>query len=343
MLDTLKKSEAFSEIITNNPEMLAIFQYIESIAYTTQPILVTGETGVGKEMVARSIHKVRITRGNLVVVNVAGLDDNMFSDTLFGHTRGAFTGADQPRRGMVELAAGGTLFLDEIGDLAPASQVKLLRLIQDGEYLPLGEDESRYTDAYIITATNQDLWKLQRIGKFRKDLNFRLRTHHIHIPPLCERPEDISLLVDHFLEEAAYNLGKKKPTPPKELFTLLGTYSFPGNIRELRAMVFEAVSRHKSKVLSLDSFRAHIAQEQENRAAPGEPGSDDNSPFSQLRELPTIKQATLMLVNEAIKRANGNQSIAAKILGISQPALSKRLKNQRLKAETGMLYDVSNR
>jgi DNA-binding NtrC family response regulator len=324
---------AFEEIITNSPQMYSIFQYIESIAYTTQPVLITGETGVGKELIAKSIHKIRRPKGSLVIVNVAGLDDNMFSDTLFGHARGAFTGAEQPRRGLVEQASGGTLFLDEIGDLAPASQVKLLRLIQEGEYMSLGEDELKETDAYIITATNENLWKLQRSGKFRKDLNFRLRTHHIHVPPLCERPEDIPLLVDHFLEEAAYALGKKKPTPPKELFTLLRTYSFPGNIRELRAMVFNAVSQHKSKVLSLDSFKAHIAEEQENRVSKTEQGGDDSSPFVSLRELPTIKQATHMLVTEAMKRANGNQSVAARMLGISQPALSKRLKNRRIEAQ----------
>jgi transcriptional regulator with GAF, ATPase, and Fis domain len=173
-------------------------------------VLITGETGVGKELIARCIHKISGVKGNLVIVNVAGLDDNVFSDTLFGHAKGAFTGADQFRRGLVEQAAGGMLFLDEIGDLSAPSQVKLLRLLQEGEYLPLGQDEPKHTDTYIITATNEDLWKLQREGKFRKDLNFRLRTHHIHIPPLRERPDDILLLVDRFLEEASVAMKKKK-------------------------------------------------------------------------------------------------------------------------------------
>lgn len=329
MSDTLKNPQAFAEIITQNSEMLAIFRYIESIAHTCQPVLITGETGVGKELIARAVHRLSSVKGNLVVVNVAGLDDNMFSDTLFGHAKGAFTGADQGRRGLVEQAAGGTLFLDEIGDLSPTSQVKLLRLIQEGEYLPLGEDEPKYTNANILTATNEDLWKLQRAGKFRKDLNFRLRTHHVHIPPLCERMDDIPQLTDFFLEEAARVMKKKKPTPPKELFTLLRTYSFPGNIRELRSMIFDAVSRHKSKILSLEVFKGHIAREQQSRVRPTEPEIDEASPFKFLKELPTIRQATRMLVNEAMKRANNNQSIAAGMLGISQPALSKRLKIQR--------------
>lgn len=328
---TLKRPEAFAEIITKNTQMFSIFHYLESVAQTLEPILVTGETGVGKELIARCIHKLSGVKGNLVIVNVAGLDDNVFSDTLFGHVRGAFTGADQTRRGLVEQSSGGTLFLDEIGDLSHASQVKLLRLIQEGEYLPLGQDEPGYTDARVVTATNEDLWGLQRAGKFRKDLNFRLRTHHVNIPALSERMDDIELLVDHFLDEAASALNMKKPTPPKELFTLLGTYSFPGNIRELRAMVFEAVSRHTSRILSLDVFKAHIAREKENRAAK-EPKIDETSPFKYLKELPGIKRATQMLVAEAVRRANGNQSIAAKMLGISQPALSKRLKIEREKS-----------
>jgi len=326
--DTLKNPEAFAKIITQSPEMFSIFQYIESISPTLQPVLVTGETGVGKELIAKCIHRISCVKGSLVIVNVAGLDDNVFSDTLFGHVRGAFTGADKNRRGLVEQAVDGALFLDEIGDLSHASQVKLLRLLQEGEYLPLGQDDSKKTDAYIITATNEDLWKLQRAGKFRKDLNFRLRTHHVHIPPLRERTDDIPLLVDYFLEEAARILGKKKPTPPKELFMLLRTYSFPGNIRELRAMVFDAVSRHKSRLLSLDVFKAHIAKEQESRTMAMEPEVDENSPFRHLRELPTIKHSTRLLVAEAMRRAGGNQSIASKMLGISQPALSKRLKNE---------------
>lgn len=331
MPNKLENIKAFSRIVTGNSEMFAVFHYIESVARSLQPVLITGETGVGKELIAKCIHEVSGVRGNLVIVNVAGLDDNMFSDTLFGHAKGAFTGADQVRPGMVEQAAGGTLFLDEIGELSPTSQVKLLRLLQEGEYLPLGADSPRYTDAYILTATNEDLWGLQRAKKFRKDLNFRLRTHHIHIPPLRERVDDIPLLVDHFLEEAAQVLKKKKPRYPEELHTLLKTYSFQGNIRELRAMIFDAMSRHKSRTLSLSVFKSHIAKGRENATIAEKPEADESSPFAFFREIPTIKQATRMLIAEAMKRADGNQSVAAKMLGISQPALSKRLKAENAK------------
>ncbi len=328
--ETLEQPEAFQEIITNNTKMLSIFQYIESIARTSQPVLIRGETGVGKELVARALHALSGLGGRFVPVNVAGLDDNVFSDTLFGHVRGAFTGADKPRPGLIAQAAGGTLFLDEIGDLSQASQVKLLRLLEEGEYHPLGRDEPRRTNARILASTHRNLWELQKEGKFRKDLNFRLRTHRIYIPPLRERVDDIPLLAEHFLAEAARSLSKRVPTPPPELFALLKTYHFPGNVRELKAVIFDAVSRHKAGVLSLDVFRAHIRAHQEREGAAAEPsGALDSAPrplvaFSE--PLPSIREATRLLVEEALRRAGGNQSIAAGLLGVTQQALSKRLK-----------------
>lgn len=333
LADTVENPEAFSEIITNNKKMLLIFQYIESISRTSQPVLIRGETGVGKELIARTLHDLSGLPGNFVAVNAAGLDDNVFSDTLFGHVKGAYTGAHRSRDGLIEQAAGGTLFLDEIGDLNHASQVKLLRLLQEGEYFPLGRDKPRKSDARIVAATNRSLSRLLESGEFRKDLNYRLRTHRVYIPPLRERLDDIPLLVDHFLDEAARDLDKRKPTVPPELFTLFKAYSFPGNIRELQSMIIDAVSRHKSGVLSLQSFRLHMGSSSDTGAGHGEQTANANSSAPPIRfpgpELPTIKQATELLVREAMQRANGNQSIAAGMLGISQQALSKRLRKER--------------
>lgn len=324
----LKHPEAFAEIITSNIKMLTIFHYIESIAPSMQLVLITGETGVGKELIARSIHKCSNLSGPMITVNVAGLDDNMFSDTLFGHTKGAFSGAERVRRGLIERAEGGTLFLDEIGNLSHASQVKLLRLLEGGEYLPLGQDEVKHAKVRIVSATNEDLWNLQRLGKYRKDLNFRLRTHHMNIPSLRERKDDIPLLVDHFLGKIATILKKKKPTPPKELFTLLKNYSFPGNIRELEAMIFDTVYIHKAKILSLNKFKSHIEQERSRTKNLSEPEQDERVLVKFPQKLPTIKEATQLLVDETMKRADENMTIAAKILGISRQALGKRLKNK---------------
>jgi DNA-binding NtrC family response regulator len=327
----LKMPAVFEGIITKNPEMLSIFEHIESIAVTSQPVLITGETGVGKELISKSIHAFSRLKGKMVTINVAGVDDNTFSDTLFGHVKGAFTGADSRRPGLIEKAEHGTLFLDEIGDLSDSSQVKLLRLIQEGEYFPLGCDEIQYSNARIITATNADLWEKQRSGKFRNDLNYRLRTHHIDIPPLRKRADDLPLLIDYFLKKAADRLNKKPTTPPKELLSLLSTYSFPGNIRELETMIFDAVSRHKGKVLSLDKFNKHIAKEREhNIRENGEDQKTGNRLVAFSGKLPTIKQATRLLVEEAMRRSGGNQTIASKMLGITRQALGKRLKQANL-------------
>ena len=254
LTDRLKHSDAFAEIITCSKKMRSIFQYAEVISKSKQPILITGETGVGKELMAGAIHKLSEVKGPYVAVNVAGLDDVMFSDTLFGHRKGAFTGADQPREGLIAKAAGGTLFLDEIGDLSQLSQVKLLRLLQGQEYYPLGSDVLKSSDARIIVATNHNLLLLLEKGKFRKDLYYRLCSYHVNVPPLRERPEDVPLLLIHFIEEAAQSLRKPVPVPSPEIAAYLAKLNFPGNIREFKAVVADAVARHKAGLLSLQHF-----------------------------------------------------------------------------------------
>lgn len=326
--EDLEHPEVFKSIVTGNKKMLTIFHYVESIATTSQPVLIRGETGVGKELIARTIHELSGLNGKFVAVNAAGLDDTVFSDTLFGHVKGAFTGADMARGGLIEQANGGTLFLDEIGDLTQASQVKLLRLLQEGEYFALGSDAPRTANTRIIAATNQNLSELLNEGRFRKDLNYRLRTHRIYIPPLRERLDDIPMLLDHFLTLAASRLEKSKPVPPGELVPLLSAYAYPGNIRELEAMVFDAISRHRKGVLSLDSFNIHIHGECSGGDVALTSGESlGDPPISFASRLPTIKEATNLLIEEAMRRNDGNQSRAARILGISQQALSKRLKN----------------
>lgn len=322
----LQNSQAFKTIVTADRTMHAIFTYIEAVAASPHPLLITGESGVGKEQIARVTHRLSGCSGQLIAINVSGLDDTVFSDTLFGHVRGAFTGAEHARRGMIEEADNGTLFLDEIGDLSIPSQVKLLRLLQEGEYFPLGSDRPKRLKARIIVATHRNLAEKEAAGTFRRDLYYRLRTHHVHLPPLRERREDIPLLVDHFLVEASRTLGKKKPTPPQELSQLLNTYHFPGNIRELKSMIYDAVSVHREKILSLETFIKAIGAT--GTSVPIIP-PQENSPFSLFKRLPTFSEATEMLVVEALSRANGNQTMAARLLGISQPALSKRLKSRR--------------
>ena len=323
----LEHPEVFQDIVTSHPKMRNIFHYVEAIAATSKPVLITGETGVGKELIARAIHELSGRKGEFVALNVAGLDDNVFSDTLFGHSKGAFTGAEQSRSGIVEKAAGGALFLDEIGDLNISSQIKILRLIEEREYFPLGADVAKLTDARVITSTNKDLSTLLDKGLFRKDLFYRLRTHHIDIPPLRERFSDLPILLDHFLEKASYMLRKNKPTYPRELITLLFTYHFPGNVRELESMVFDAMSHYQSGQISMNSFKSYIGKSKLSVPMNNKILKEKAEfLYSDWESLPTLKESSHLLIAEALRRTRGNQSLAARMLGITQSALSKRLK-----------------
>lgn len=327
--DRLEYPSAFESIVTTSKKMRAIFQYIEVIAKSDQPVLITGETGVGKELIARAIGELSGKRGAFVTVNAAGLDDNMFSDTLFGHKKGAFTGADQAREGLIGTAAGGTLFLDEIGDLNEMSQVKLLRLIQEQEFYPVGSDIIKRTDARLLVATNQNLTQLIATNKFRKDLYYRLCAHHIHIPPLSERREDIPVLLDHFLEKAAKSLNKPKPVPSREVVALLSTYQFDGNVRELHAMVFDAVARYLTGLLTLDCFSGLAGNNgmTTDVALPQVSRELDESIYEFFGRFPTIKEVEDYLISSAMNLTSGNQRSAAMLLGIARQTLSKRLSN----------------
>lgn len=326
----LRSPESFAGVITRDKQMFNIFQYLEAIANSSQPLLITGETGVGKELIARAAHEVSARQGRFVAVNAAGLDDNMFSDTLFGHVKGAFTGAASEREGVMERASEGTVFLDEIGDLPIASQVKLLRLLQEREYVPLGADAPRHSGARIILATHVNLEQAIRDGAFRKDLFYRITTHLVRVPPLRERQEDIHPLLDHFLTLAAKELGRPRPTYHPELVNLLKTYHFPGNVRELGAMVYQAVSQHESRMLSAKTFIEHM----ESRCGKTvQPPVDDQDPeleefLTRLTNFPSLKETGSVLVKAAMRKANQNQSLAARLLGISPPALSKRLRKK---------------
>jgi two-component system, NtrC family, response regulator HydG len=324
-------------IITKNTSMRTIFHYMKTIARSRQPVLITGETGSGKDLVAHAIHNMSGCVGKYVAVNVAGLDDFVLSDTLFGHKKGAHTGEDQAREGLIAQAAGGTLFLDEIGDLADTSQLKLLRLLEENDYYPLGTDVPRKNDARILCATHHNIKDLIAAGKFRKDLYYRLVSRHIHLPSLRERKEDIPLLVDHFLKEAAESARKKKPSPPAELFTLLSAYHFPGNIRELGSMAFDAVMQHRGGVLTLDSFKKHIGDHVSAKATLAVQGESPEMqpPFALFDRFPTLKEADAYLVAEALRRSKDNQGIAALLLGISRYTLNKRLVRNAKKSGKG--------
>jgi len=329
--DRLLHPEAFADIVTRNDKMLSLFKYMEAVAVSEEPVLITGETGVGKELCAQALHRLSNKKGEFVSINVAGLDDNMFSDTLFGHLKGAFTDAHQPRKGLVEQALEGTLFLDEIGELSLASQVKLLRLLQEKEYYSLGSDRPRYARVRGLFSTNRNLEELTETGQFRKDLYYRIHTHHIRIPPLRRRRDDLPLLVDHFLNQAAAAMKKDKPAISAETLRFLSNYDFPGNVRELRAMIFDVVSTGDSGALAPDAFKRFIPTTPHSTSPDNDSNIDMMPDFKSLAKLPKLKVVEQNLIQEALNRTNGNISKAGEILGLSRQTLSKRLKKNPVK------------
>lgn len=325
--DVLERPAIFSAIITCSKKMRAIFQYIEVVAPSCQTILVTGETGVGKELIADAIHRASMVKGEFVVVNVAGLDDAMFSDTLFGHKKGAFTGAESARDGLISRAAGGTLFLDEIGDLNESSQIKLLRLLQQNEYYQAGSDIPKKSTARIIVATNVDLEEKIAEGKFRRDLYYRLCTHQVIVPPLRERTEDIHVLASHFVKEATLLYNKKNIiTIHPDAIGFLKRCRFNGNVRELQAVINDAVARHVSGSLLPKDFNFHCEPlRSSEKPAMLLSGGDKVSFAGMFGHFPTSREVEERHLDEALEFTRGNHNNAAELMGITRKTIANRL------------------
>lgn len=330
LLTPESKGESFPAMITRSKPMERLFSYAAVVAPTKQTVLIAGETGTGKELLARGIHNLSGCRGPFIAVNTAGLDDTLFSDTLFGHARGSFTGAEGPRSGLIEKAAGGTLFLDEIGDLSQTSQVKLLRLLDNRSYYPLGADTPRTSHTRIITATNRDLRERVRAGVFRRDLFFRLSINELILPPLRTRREDIAPLFETFLGQEAENQGVRPPRIPSAFFETLMRYSFPGNVRELKSLAIKTVNQSRSRGALSAALTEHIALTTELSAGGSRPDQGDSlaSLLESLHPLPTLKQTGEALVEAALRQSGGVQTRAAALLGITQQALSNRLRKK---------------
>ena len=330
----LQHPEVFENIVTDDDSMFSIFRYIESIAVTSRAVLITGETGTGKELAARAVHDLSSRTGRYVTVNVAGLDDTLFSDALFGHKKGAFTGAESNREGLLEQAQGGTIFLDEIGDLSLSSQVKLLRLLQEREYYPLGSDVKKKTDARFVVATSSDLQKKIDKDEFRKDLYYRLQAHHFEIPPLRLRKRDIRMLIEHFVQKSAEALHKDAPYIEDDVFETLQNYSFPGNVREMESMIFNAMSTHASPSLDIQSFKRDMALARSVGGGAGEPAAntmpDHPGSVHFSDPYPTIDAAVDQLIHLVLEKNNNNQTATARDLGITRQGLISRLKRKKM-------------
>ena len=331
----------FREFVSVSPRIRQIFVYLEAIAPTPDPVLVTGETGVGKELVARAIHAASGCSGPFIPVNLGGLDDHTISDTLFGHSRGAFTGAQSGREGLVRKAAGGTLFLDEFAEISPETQVKLLRLLDRGEFMPLGSDVLHHSQARLVFATNRDLRRELETGSFRQDLFYRITSHWVQIPSLRERPEDIEPLLNHQVEMHTARLGMNAPALTPEILTAIRSLPMPGNTRELEQLVIAALVNGEWRVTLPErthETRAENEAGSEVRSLKRSSGAGKDRATQTVRfsngdvsvafgeRLPTPQQAVEELLREADRRYPNNRAKAAAALGLSPQALSNRWK-----------------
>jgi two-component system, NtrC family, response regulator AtoC len=306
-------------IVGRSRAMQEVIQRAELVAQTKSTVLITGETGTGKEMVARLIHHRSAQREMpLIKVNCAAIPETLLESELFGHVRGAFTGATMTKRGKFALADGGSIFLDEIGTLSVAIQAKLLRVLQEREFEPLGAERTQRVDVRVIAATNRDLKHMVSEGKFQEDLYYRLNVIPIEIPPLRERPEDIPVLTEHFVEKHRQRTGKRIDRVDPEVVESLMRYEWPGNIRELENAVERAVVLSTVPVLVLGSISMLGAT---SAPSPGLPS---------MRLHQNLEWVERETIRRAIDHAGGIKKDAAELMGISQRALSYYLAKYRI-------------
>ena len=304
----------FGNIIGQSTKMQEIFSLIERIGDAEVPILITGDSGTGKELVATAIH-VNSPRGSsaFVIQNCSAFNENLLESELFGHVKGAFTGAIRDKQGLFEVADGGTFFLDELGEMSPALQVKLLRVLQDGTFTPVGGTKQKKVNVRIVAATNRNLQQMVKEGSFREDLYYRLNVVNIHLPRLSERRVDIPLLAEFFLKDIAERRGKARKELSEEVLACLADYSWPGNIRELQNEIERLIIMSgDAELIDLEFLSAHIRQ-----SAQRELGS--NEAQGKLRDaLETLEREIIL---STLERLGGNKSEAARELGISRSNL----------------------
>ncbi len=318
--EELQFKEAFKNIITQNDQMLQIFSVVEKMARTDSSILVWGESGTGKELIARAIHRISLrNRENFVAVNAGAFANELFASEFFGHSQGAFTGATSNKRGFVEEANKGTLFLDEIGELALPIQVKLLRVLQEGEFFRLGSTKNLKVDVRIIAATNKNLHEEIKKGNFRKDLFYRLNMNSVFLPPLRDRKGDIPLLSHHFLRKFCELNNKKIEKISDAAMKLLTRYDYPGNVRELMNIINSAVIIESTNEVRKKSLPNYFLE-----STPSLEGGLMDAPLKSLEDMEKDHIARIMGYTK------GNRTKAAQILGISRVNLISKIRKYNI-------------
>ncbi|MGD2010369.1 MAG: sigma-54 dependent transcriptional regulator [Desulfobacterales bacterium] len=312
----LEKMTRFDNIVGQSAAMKKVFEVIPEIAQSDASVLLTGETGTGKELVAKAIHaKSHRSCRPFIAINCGAIPDSLLESELFGHQKGVFTGADHARKGFLEVVSGGTLFLDEIGDISPKMQIDLLRVLEDKTITRLGSRDPTPVDFRLISATRQNLEEEVRTGRFREDFFYRINVIHIHIPPLRERKSDIPLLLQHFLKKYSQETAKRVDRVSADTLDLFKGYSWPGNVRELENAIERAVVLSRSRTLKAGDFA--FLQSGPRVSA----------------QKPTLKEMENTYIAQVLKENNWNVTKASGILGINRVTLHKKMKRLGLKRE----------
>ena len=316
----LSRKYTLGDIISKNHQILRIFNILPNIAESDSTVLIQGASGTGKELFAKAIHHLSHRKEKpFIKVNCGALPDTLLESELFGYVKGAFTDAKKDKPGRFALANGGTIFLDEVGDMSPALQVKLLRVLQEKEYEPLGSISPRKTDVRIIAATNKDLSKLVKEGKFRDDLFYRLNVVKIELPPLSQRREDIPLLIDAFIQKFNAKMGKQIMGLTDQALRVLLQYDFPGNVRELENIIEHAFVLCGGSKIDVDCLPKELTIKQ-----------DETDSFLSLKEKHPLEKAEAEIVKRTLEKNMGNRVKAAQELGISRATLWRKIKRYGL-------------
>jgi DNA-binding NtrC family response regulator len=322
----LLEASRFQGLIGRSPRMLDVFTMVRRVAPHYRSLLITGQTGTGKDLIARALHELSpVSSGNLVVINCSAVVETLFESELFGHVRGSFTGADRDKIGLVEHANGGTLFLDEIGDMPLTTQAKMLRVLQNQEVQRIGSLTPRKIDIRVIAATNKDLRSAIAERTFREDLYYRLTMVEVHVPSLAERPEDLPLLIQHFIDKFSHQFGKDVRGITHRAQIVLARHDWPGNVRELENVIGNACMIVMGDTIDAVDLPEYLRSASSPEPKPAQAG------VSGLPQVATSLQGhERALVSDALQRAKGNQSEAARLLRIGRDALRYKMKKYDL-------------
>ena len=316
-----------SHVVGRSPKMVEIYRTIGTVAMGDSTVLITGESGTGKELVARAIHEASHRKDrDFVSINCSAFPETLLESELFGYLKGAFTGAANNKKGLFEAAGGGSIFLDEIGDMTPAMQVKLLRVLQERRLRPLGGTAEVPVDVRVIAATNQDLQSRIQQGLFREDLFYRIAVINVHLPALRERAEDIGLLASFFLRQYSERAGKSINGISPEALCCLQSYSWPGNVRQLENTIERAVALETTREIQPDRLPEMIRNR--TRQVPGDRFTLPEGPFDLESFLSQIESS---LIHQALDQTNGNQTLAAQKLNLTKGSLRHRLQSLQIK------------